>query len=58
MKLNASRTRLLLGALVAVALALMAVGAAGAQAKLVKVTGIQHRGARPTARSSSWRTQA
>jgi hypothetical protein len=38
MKLQAPRARLLLGAL-AVALALMAVGAAGAQAKLVKVTG-------------------
>lgn len=38
MTLNASRTRLLLG-VVAVALALMAMGAAGAQAKLVKVTG-------------------
>ena len=38
MTLNASRTRLLLG-VAAVALALMAVGAAGAQAKLVKVTG-------------------
>ena len=42
MKLNASRTRLLLG-VVAVALALMAMGAAGAQAKLVKVTGIHDR---------------
>ncbi len=38
MTLNASRTRLLLG-VAAVALALMAVGATGAQAKLVKVTG-------------------
>jgi hypothetical protein len=38
MTLNAPRARLLLGA-VAAALVLMAVGAAGAQAKLVKVTG-------------------
>ncbi|HEU0023229.1 MAG TPA: hypothetical protein VFQ12_01270, partial [Thermoleophilaceae bacterium] len=38
MKLQTPRARLLLGA-IAAALALMAVGAAGAQAKLVKVTG-------------------